>query len=911
MVLNRQLYRCSIFVMLVIVSMQIGCTRLQLPAFDPTGNRLFSNGTTQLLTPGTTTGTCLGLNPLRAQSPANLGGVFQPAPFSPPATRSPQYPVQPAFQHPETPPPCNELGKPKAQKVKHVIPRPSGRKTPGQNGQLIMTPSRIVAPVGSEVVVLAGICGGDGYFVKNQPLEWMLSNNSVGELIEVGGMNHSAFNRLVPPSARKFDGSYAWGRTGLKKVLLSRGTPTPVDDIELAEGQTFVSVSSASPGTSYITGVAPKAEGWDRRRSSSIIHWVDGQWSIPAPASATAGTVYPLTTVVNRATDGGGVEDWVVRYEIVGGAPAEFAPTGSKTAETKTGKDGRATVQIRQVAGQFEPGTTQIRTDVVRPAMFGEPELVVESGITSVTWSAPALTIRAIGPRVAGANEPFNYRIEVTNPGDQVARGVVVRTKDLDESIEYISSTPKPTEYGRQLEWTLGDIPPGGQARVIDLQMKSQKRGNTGLCFEVASETDRLRTEACAETEIAVPCIGFDIEGPTTANVGDVVDLSLNVKNECDEPLEDIQLTIRYDQGLVFPGYSNPAKFQFSELQFGESRPFPLQFNVQAAGTRCFEVEISAKGGHTSSARRCIEVSQGTGINNGSSTGSQNDSRLELGVTGARPIEIGGQSVVDIQVVNRSNVPLENAVLTNRFSSSVEPISVTKGYNADFLGDELAVNLGRLNPNEAVNVRLVYEGRSVDGDAVTEYTVSTPSGASATEKISIRVEPTGSLPVQPDFGNGGLGNGGNGSGPIGIPPESAQQQGNLSVDVRTINRNIQLINSAQPDANLQSESQIEFVIKNNGRSSLREVDITLLVPKGIKLTKFDRGETGLSLVNRNDDFTQFYLNRANELRAGEELRFVATVVGDQPGLATFEVKAESPDVIAGPSVGRDTVIVSQ
>ena len=101
--------------------------------------------------------------------------------------------------------------------------------------------------------------------------------------------------------------------------------------------------------------------------------------------------------------------------------------------------------------------------------------------------------------------------------------------------------------------------------------MKSQKRGNTGLCFEVASETDRLRTEACAETEIAVPCIGFDIEGPTTANVGEVVDLSLNVKNECDEPLEDIQLTIRYDQGLVFPGHSNPAAFRFSELQFGES----------------------------------------------------------------------------------------------------------------------------------------------------------------------------------------------------------------------------------------------------------------------------------------------------------------------------------------------------
>jgi len=117
--------------------------------------------------------------------------------------------------------------------------------------------------------------------------------DSVGQIIEVGGMHHKAFNKVVGPNARKFDGQYAWGRTGLKPIVLTRGTPTPVDDIQLLKGQTFLSLSSESPGTTYLTGVAPNAEGWDRRRSSTRIHWVDGNWAIPTPISATAGTVSP------------------------------------------------------------------------------------------------------------------------------------------------------------------------------------------------------------------------------------------------------------------------------------------------------------------------------------------------------------------------------------------------------------------------------------------------------------------------------------------------------------------------------------------------------------------------------------------------------------------------------------------
>ena len=73
-----------------------------------------------------------------------------------------------------------------------------------------MTPARIVAPVGAEVVVLAGICGNDGYYAMNQPLEWILSNDSVGQFIEVGGITtRPRLNNLIGPKAKKFDGQYA------------------------------------------------------------------------------------------------------------------------------------------------------------------------------------------------------------------------------------------------------------------------------------------------------------------------------------------------------------------------------------------------------------------------------------------------------------------------------------------------------------------------------------------------------------------------------------------------------------------------------------------------------------------------------------------------------------------------------
>ena len=893
-----------------------GCSSLRIPRIDPTGRSIFlpASDTTSLI--GAQSGS-VGLpqisQPLPSVPSVNPIPAAQQTPA--PTLQAPVIPNQnlaqgssgPAFQQPAVPPPCD--GRVKRTSHKKLTPDPNRKLTPGQAGQMLMTPSRIIAPVGSEVVVIAGICGSDGFFAVNQPLEWILSNDSVGQFVEIGGMHHSTFNKLIPPSSRKFDGQYAWGRTGLKNQILSRGTPTPVDDIELRKGQTFVSVSSASPGTSYVTGVAPKAEGWDRRKASTIIHWVDGNWSIPTPVQATAGTVTALTTLISD-TEGRGLKDWPVRYSIVGGAPAEFAPAGSQTAESKSNTDGQATVQIRQPAGQFAPGTTQVRVDVVRPSLFGQPELVVESGVTTVDWSAPALTLRAIGPRVTEQGSPFTYRVEVSNPGDQVARNVIVRTKDLDDSIEYISSTPKPTEYGRQYEWNVGDVTPGAPAKIVDMQLKTEKLGNIGLCFEVLSQEDRLQTEACAETEIVQPCINLVIEGPGNVQVGDQANFLLRVENRCDQPLENVEMTITYDPGLVRPGKSNPAKIRLVDnglMQVNQSETFPFTAIAQGAGQQCLNVTVTADGVRPERQTACVNVndpSGGTPISNVPSSPSVSESdAIGLNVSRAQAITVSNQngqpetvSRINVDVTNRTNQVMENVNLFAASTESLTAIAMTEEFIPNMRpsedGRELIVGLPRIEPGQTLGLAFDYASTQNDPNANVLFSVASNQGVTASQKVD--VPPPNSrnnaAPGARDFGS---------SQGIAIPSDPAVGGPNV------LDRDPVGINARFNQRTVQAGAKVnyEFSITNNTSQPLTNVDIDFTVPNSLSITNLQASD-GSRLESPT------IVQRIGRMEPGQTINFSAeTTAGSIPGPATMEVRVRSDETPLA-TTATDQVIVN-
>ena len=203
-----------------------GCQRLQLPAIDPNGSCLF------LPLPNTTQ---LAVPPLHSNAD-------QPG-FLPSA----------AFQAPAPPPACVDAGcepmgvcnlfhrRQQCLNKIHDHFRPAGKA-----GEIQLTPLRVVAPVGGEVVFLAGVCGEDGYLVKREPIEWMLSPESVGQIIEVNDDAPGKLTSLLQPHRPKVEKlavNYARGRTSSKPQIIDRGTPSCDDDIHCATARP----GSASP----------------------------------------------------------------------------------------------------------------------------------------------------------------------------------------------------------------------------------------------------------------------------------------------------------------------------------------------------------------------------------------------------------------------------------------------------------------------------------------------------------------------------------------------------------------------------------------------------------------------------------------------------------------------------------------
>ena len=140
-----------------------------------------------------------------------------------------------------------------------------GPPLPGDDVGVILSPQVTVAPVGSEVVVVAGVLGPDGYLRTNRRLEWSLAPGGVGHFVAVGkngpvDLLLGDFNR-----PRKVDNTFAVGSTSRKYLQLDRGTPTTVDDVCVLRGQGWITLNSPIEGTSHVVVLAPEVHGRESR----------------------------------------------------------------------------------------------------------------------------------------------------------------------------------------------------------------------------------------------------------------------------------------------------------------------------------------------------------------------------------------------------------------------------------------------------------------------------------------------------------------------------------------------------------------------------------------------------------------------------------------------------------------------
>ncbi len=859
-----------------LISGSLGCARFQLPAIDPNGSSIF------LPFPNTT----------QLTLPSFHGHNGQPGLVP-----------QPAYAAPAMPPPCIDGSCVTGTKHKLLHQHKLGHKldkhfpSQGKAGEIQLTPTRIVAPVGGEVVLLAGICGPNGYLVKRQPLEWMLSPDSVGTFIEVGDdarghlISSLAFHKV--PKVEKLDVDYARGRTSSKETLIDRGSADCKDDIQLEEGQTWLSISSPSEGVSRVTVLAPESEIWDRRRQTATIYWVDAQWEFPQPLIERSGNTLQFVTRVHKSENLVPAENWIVKYTIVDPTVATFQPpTGSNVAPIKVNSDAQAIVQVvaaLDANGQPARGTTPILIDVIRPAMPSDnmPEIVLGSGQTFATFSSPGLNLQAFGNDVGTVGEQITYVASLGNPGDIPAENSVL-VVNIPVGMRLVSAVPEPPNITNTgLRWDQGALDAHRQLDV-SIVLQATRPGTFDVTFQAAA-AGGLQAQSSVRTEIVEASVDLRFEptqGAAQAEIGQAVEFAIDVKNTSRQTLTDLRVAIESDPGLPeSETQRNQVEKSISYLQPGSTAPLGVNFVLRQTGQQRATVKVYS--GESLLAEKSVSV---LGV-------EPRPKKPDIGLSIEFPARVRVGETVDAVVTlsNPGEVKLTglnvefmwDAVLR---ATAVDPENFPRlrfgadGRSAVWSAQDLLPPLPNNSGVMVRSMRMRFECLAPVPQGALSARVTAAEGVNAEDTLAFQAIAGGAVspPVTPP-GNLPPNTLPPGSGSDVMPPVNPPPTGTTpGAQSRTGNWEIELNDYGDPTVVGRSIRYI-VSIRNNQNSIDRNALITIVYPQGANFgtvrNLFDGSEVNKQFGENNS----VRLAPINSVRAGETIKYVFELSFDVPG----------------------------
>ncbi len=737
-----------------------GCSHLRLPAIDGTGSCLFAPlpTTTQLVSPCANGSCCL--NPCKCLGCLHhLGCCLRCPGFDFPT---------PAFTEPADPPPCAVPGAATGSGVidnepcvpgpdcsgdclvgppavlygseidsKHACTLPSR----GKRGCILLSPQKIVAPVGGEVMFLSGICGTDGYLQVAEPLEWMLSRDSVGNIIAVDDNAPGLIHKLASvPVAKKQDGSYARGVTSTKEMLITRGNTNPNDDVKLEKGQTWMTLSSPSEGTSHVTVLAPESECWDQRKASATIYWVDARWVFPAPQRLTAGVAAELVTRVTRAEGSMPARGWRVRYENMNPELANFAGTdGSSVVEVNVDDSGNALATLVPIPGTAGNAVVDVR--VIRPGGTGDnmPDLTLGRGQAFVTWSAPQLTLRTGGPEIATYNTPFEVFANIANPGDQDATGIEVRAA-IPSGVKVISSDTFAKVFPNSVIWQIGTIPPQQQ---LDLGLQLSSPSPVSIDFEARGDGG-LAANGNVRVDIFRPALALRVApAKDRFETGEKVAFEIEVENTGDRPLSDVSLTASGDQYMM---HSEKGTREVGNdkidgpLQPGEIWRSTVRFTPTDSGLRCVTFQATAAGGQQQSQSSCVTV-----INPAPPTPA-----LAVSISATKDrVSVGDAAFVRGRVENTGRISLKSVRVTMSYDAGLLPRQATVDFPSNLDTPYLiAWTIAELPAGETAILEAEFAAQQPSSSSQFIFTAESAEGARGRDATAIQIFP-GNAPAPP------------------------------------------------------------------------------------------------------------------------------------------------------------------
>jgi uncharacterized repeat protein (TIGR01451 family) len=727
--------RVSLAAIAVCAMMFAGCAAWQGPRIDPTGERLLAWPNEPppaiIAPPGLPPGSVPIGPPVATSSPSLPVGapavvagppIATPLPFGnlqappvysdptpppiapPPAvippTVIPQVPYAPttAIQGSVAPALPAATVTPAVPIVAPPAGAPPTPMTPPGSTFVRLTPDRLVAPVGSEVFLKAGVMAPDGTLTPNERIEWSVARNGAGQLGSMGlHETGQFFTWWVAPE--KIDPWTAVGRTAFYPISVTGTTPGPFGDAQIDRGESYVTLTSCNEGVSQVTAFAPDLCQFNQATTS--IYWIDAQWVFPASVVAECGKPHVLTTTVFRRTNGTPLAGWIVRYTV--GSGGSLGYEGGNTIDARTDAAGRASVEVSP--SEARGGVTQVGITIIRPQSIAPgviPQVELARGAAAITWSAsapavaPGLPVSPAAPSLPGppvGPAPFSPSPATPAPRPMLPSGPPPAPQPAPAN----ANTTPPAPY---------TPPPAGQPRL------------------------EATLVAVSAEQVAV---------------GQFVSWELTITNRGDGVARNIVVEDRFDQGLSHEKdlqntHAIRRAGDIRDLAPNDSERIALTFTMTGAGRQCHYVTVSADGATPVKQQACA-----TGI----------QAALEVKISAEHTRVVGDVTTFSVAVRNIGSSGAANVVLRVQFdpTAAMEPIIESDWSRLE--DGSVAVQLNReLTANERRVFRLQARCRAASTHACARASITATGGAVSQDEACLEILPPGSPPGAPAAAGG-------------------------------------------------------------------------------------------------------------------------------------------------------------
>lgn len=344
------------------------------------------------------------------------------------------------------------------------------------------------------------------------------------------------------------------------------------------------------------------------------------------------------------------------------------------------------------------------------PSPLSPPPEVEGSGVPGPIQlegvQTPQVAVEKRGPREIQVGKPARYEIIVRNVGTATAHDVNLRDA-VPRGTSLIATTPPaaPAEHASDLIWTLGELPPGGEARVL-MELMPETEGEIGSIASVS-----FRADATMRSVATKPALAIDCPAPKGVRIGGDVPVTFTLSNPGTGAATGVVLE-GYLPDTVSHRSGSELEFDVGQLRPGETRTIDLVLGTRSPGRTPLRLVARADGGVETKLEVPLEVTAPTleiAIDMPNRRFLQRPATCTLsmvnsGTAAARSVELAAQLPSGMKFVKANNAGWHDE-RTNRVLWNLEELPAGETGKVEMV----------VMPVEAGEQRILVAARSTDG----------------------------------------------------------------------------------------------------------------------------------------------------------------------------------------------------